>query len=70
MKRLAISLALTCVLSASAMAVDMPTCGLTADETTTAQTTPGDIPSTDSASPGEMPGVDVSILLTVLELVF
>lgn len=71
MKRFLATLALTCVLSGSALAGTIPTCGLTADEpTTTEPTGSGNIPSTDSTSLGEIPGVDVSILLTLLDLAF
>jgi hypothetical protein len=53
------------------LAGTIPTCGLTADEpTTTEPTGSGNIPSTDSTSLGEIPGVDVSILLTLLDLAF
>ncbi len=72
MKRFAMSLALLCVLSVSAFAGDVPTCGLqsSGNVPSTDSQSPGDVPSTDSASPGDMPAVDLSILLTVLDLVF
>jgi hypothetical protein len=70
MKRFLATLALTCVLSGSAFAGTIPTCGLTSEEPTTEATEPGHIPTSDSTSPGEMPGVDVSILLTLLDLAF
>lgn len=69
MKRFLTALALTCVLSGSALAGHIDTCGITASEPTTAETAmPGNMPSTDSTAPGEMTGVDVSILLTLLDL--
>ncbi len=49
MKRFVMTIALTCVLSASALAGDVPTVGVTAPpppETST-PTAPGEIPSTD-----------------------
>ena len=49
MKRFVISLALTCVFSFSAMAGEMPTCGIMTDEPTTE--TEGNVPSTDLENP-------------------
>lgn len=71
MKRFALTLVLACALSGTAMAGDVPSTGIVAappaiDETAT----PGDVPSTGSTAPGDMPTVDLSILLTVLSLVF
>ena len=63
MKRFLMTIALTCVLSASALAGDMPTCGVMS---------PSPSGTTASAtSPGEMPTVGLSALsalLTVLGL--
>ena len=72
MKRSLLALTLTCVLSVSAMAADIPTVGITSTEpdTTVETVSPGHIPSTDSTSPGDMRAVDLSILMTVLNLVF
>lgn len=61
MKRLMISLALTCVFSFSVMAGEMPTCGVAS---------PGDIPTGDSASPGEIPTDGLAVLLTIIDLAF
>ena len=71
MKRLVMTIALTCVLSGSVLAGDMPTCGLTADEPiTTEPASPGDVPFTGVTSPGEMPTGGLSVLLAALGLVF
>ena len=71
MKRFFAVLALTCVLSSVALAGDIDTCGLTAEEPATAETaSPGDVPSTDVTSPGEIPIGGLSILLTGFGLVF
>jgi hypothetical protein len=71
MRRLIATLVLTCALSGVSLGADIPTCGLTAEEpTTTETTTPGEIHTTDATAPGDIPGVDVTILLTVLDLVF
>ena len=69
MKRFAMAVVLACALSGTALAGLIPSTGITApppDETTQ----PGHIPSTDSASPGEVPATGLSILLTALDLVF
>jgi hypothetical protein len=71
MKRLLVSLALTCALSASVLAGDIPTCGTPGLACiTTEKTIPGDIPISDSTSPGDMPTVGFSAFLTILDLVF
>jgi hypothetical protein len=62
MKRFLTAVALTCVLSGSALAGDIPTCGITSeDSTTTETTTPGHIPSTDYAESDF-----VAVLLNIL----
>jgi hypothetical protein len=63
--------ALTCVLSVTALAGEMPTCGVTSpppDET--AQQRHRGIPSTGVTSPGDMPTCGLSVLLTAFGLVF
>lgn len=72
MKRFLIAIALTCVLSVSAFAGDIPmTVTATATPPPPEETAmPGDIPSTGSTSLGDMPNVDLSILLTLLDLAF
>ncbi len=57
MKRLVLAIALICALSGAALAGEVPTTGIV-----------GDIPSTDSSEPGEMPTIDLSVLLTILGL--
>ncbi len=73
MKRFAMTVVLACALSGTALAGDIPSTGIVApppppppDET--AQFS--NVSSTDSTSPGDMPALDLSILLTVLNLVF
>jgi len=73
MKRSLLALTLTCVFSVSAMAGTIPTCGAPDPPP------PGEIHNTDSPAPGdghtvgdpgEMPGVGLSALLTILDLAF
>lgn len=74
MKRVAMAVALACVLSVTALAGDVPSTDSPApppgDIHTTDPTSPGDVPTTDNASPGDMPGVDWSVVLTILDVVF
>jgi hypothetical protein len=76
MKRLLITLALTCVLSVSAMAGTIPTMGAApGDVPSTDCTAPGDIHTVDApcqipTAPGEMPTGGLSIVLAILDLVF
>ena len=71
MRRFLMTLALTCVLFGSALAGEMPTCGLTSEEPTMGEPAqPGHVPSTGSTSLGDIPRTDVAIWLTVLDLVF
>lgn len=71
MKRLLATLALTCALSGVSLGADIPTCGLTSEAPTTAETTsPGEVPTTAVTSPGDMPTCGLSLLLTALDLVF
>jgi hypothetical protein len=76
MKRFALALAFTCVLSATAVAGEIPSTGITSPPPppppgATAQTDlPGEILSTGVTSPGEMPTCGLSVLLTALGLVF
>lgn len=72
MKRFLIALALTCVLSGSALAGDVPTCGapVPASSETTETTSPGDITNGDSTSPGDVDTCGLSVLLTILDLAF
>ncbi len=61
MKRFVLAMALTCALSVTAMAGEIPSTGITA---------PGEVPTTGLTSPGDIPGVDLSIWLTILSLAF
>ena len=72
MRRFLITIALTCVLSGSALAGEMPTCGLqsSGEIPSTGLQSPGHVPSTDSTSPGTIPTCGVSILLTLIDLAF
>jgi hypothetical protein len=68
MKRLLLTIALTCVLSGSVLAGEMPTCGITSQEPETTAVS-GDIPSTDvGTTESEIPTL-LTILLTILSVV-
>jgi hypothetical protein len=64
MKRFLAALTLTCALSVSAMAGDIPTCGVTSPAPGETQTPPG------VTAPGEIPSVPLSVLLTILDFAF
>jgi len=71
MKRFVLALTLTCAFSSAALAGHIPTSGVAPpppppDE----MTATADIPSVGLTSSGDIPAVDLSILLTVLGLVF
>jgi hypothetical protein len=72
MKRFLVTLTLTCVLSGSALAGTIPTCGAPspAPDPNGIASQPGDIPTVGSTTPGDMPTVGLSALLTILELAF
>lgn len=72
MKRFLIALALTCVLSGSALAGEIPTCGIAspAPDGTAQTTSPGDIPTMGSTSPGDIDTCGLSVLLAILDLAF
>ena len=72
MKRLLIALALTCVLTGSALAEDVHTCGITSPSDEATETTaPGDVPSTDYQLPRDVETCGLTAtVLTMLDLVF
>ena len=73
MKRFLAALTLTCVLAGPALAGHIDTCGSPAPPppgATEDVTAPGEIPSTGYTSPGDMPTCGLSVVLTVLDLVF
>jgi hypothetical protein len=74
MKRFLVTLALTCVLSGTALAGEIPTMGVpspAAEPDGIAQATlPGDMPTMGSTSPADMPTCGLSVLLTILNLAF
>ena len=73
MKKFLMTIALTSVLSVSALAGDMPTVGAPAPAGTPST---GEMPTVGAPAPegtplpGDMPGVGLSVLLTILELAF
>ncbi len=69
MKRLLMTIALTCVLSGSALGGDMPTCGITSQEPETTAVS-GNIPISDVAptESDETPTL-LTILLAILSVV-
>lgn len=71
MRRFVLALTLTCAFSSVALAGHIPTSGVAPpppppDEITTS----GEVPSVGITSSGDMPAVDLTILLSVLGLVF
>lgn len=71
MKRFALSVALLCALSVSALAVDVPTVGAPSPHQADSADTPAPGPNfVAAASPGEMPGIGLSALLTILDWAF
>jgi hypothetical protein len=72
MKRLLVVLTLTCVLSVSAMAGDIPTIGAPSPAPTPNGMTaePGDMPTVGSTSPGDIPTCGMSVWLTILDFAF
>lgn len=72
MRRFLMAIALTCALSGAALAGEMPTCGIAppAPDETADIAVPGEMPTTGYASPGDMPTGGLSIVLTILDLVF
>lgn len=56
MKPFVLAVALTCVLSVSTLAGEMPTCGVLAPPLTPAATASGDMPTTGATTPGEIQG--------------
>jgi hypothetical protein len=67
MKRLLATFVLTCALSGVSLGADIPTCGVAAPAPDPVS---GEIPSTSFTSSGEIPTSGLSVLLTVLDLVF
>ena len=74
MKRLAMAVALSCALSITALAADIPTTDSPTpppgDIPTLPVSSPGDIPTTDSPSPGDIPSGGWSVVLTIVDLAF
>ena len=69
MKRFMLAVALTCALSVSAIAGEMPTMGAVAPTPTPAVTTaPGDMPTTGATAPGEIqwPGLLATVILAII----
>lgn len=72
MKRFLTTIALTCILSVSAWAGDMPTCGVmspppSGTTQTTGETTPGNV-ATDGLSEQESTNSALTVLLNILSL--
>lgn len=72
MKRFAMALVLACALSGTALAGDVPSTGIASPPPVPPDETAqfGNIPNTDSTSPGDGPTCGLSILLTILDLAF
>ena len=72
MKRFLVTLTLTCVLSVSAMAGSIPTCGAPAPDVPPVPITsePGEMPTVGSTAPGDIPTCGLSFVVTLLELAF
>ena len=72
MKRFLVALTLTCVLSVSAMAGDIPTIGAPSPGQTQGgdSTALGEIPSVNSPAPADIPTCGLSLVITLLDLAF
>jgi len=72
MKRFILTIALTCALAATGLAGEIHTAGAPepGEIHTTGGSSPGDVPSTGDALAGEIHSTDLSVVLTILDLVF
>jgi hypothetical protein len=72
MKRFAMSLILTAALVGTAMAGDIPSTGLVSSQPTQPDETAvnSNVPSTDLSLLSDMPAIDQTIVLAVLDLLF
>lgn len=72
MRRFLVTLTLTCVLSVSAFAAEIPTCGVTAPapEQTPETTQPGNIPTGDFEAVGHIDTCGLSVVMTLFDLAF
>ncbi len=71
MKRFLLALTLAGVLSSSALAGTIDTCGAPAPAPSGTETSsPGDMPTVGSTSPADIPTCGLSVLLTILDLAF
>jgi hypothetical protein len=69
MKRLVIAVALGCSLSGTALAGEIPSTDFAPPPPQSAALA-GIVPTSDSASPGEVPTSDLEVLLAILDLAF
>jgi len=67
MKRLLVALTLACVLSVSALAGDIPTCGVVSSPPDGTEAAPS---GNATAAPVDIPTGGVSIVLAILDLAF
>lgn len=72
MKRFVIAVALVCALSSSTLAGEVHSTGAPApgEVHTTGAPAPGDIPISGVPSPGDIPSDGLSVVLTILDLMF
>lgn len=70
MKRFLLALTFTCVLSASAMAGSIPTCGAPDPGETNGPPAPGDQGNGGIVDDGDQGSGNLAALLTILDLVF
>ena len=69
MRRLALAIALACVLLSVARAGDMHSTGVVASPTPSPATVPGEISSTGATTPGEIPTTEETTLTIILTLI-
>lgn len=70
MRRLALAIALACVLSSVARAGDMHSTGVVASPTPSPATVPGEMSSTGATTPGEIHTTEaLTIILTLISIV-
>ena len=69
MRRLALAIALACILSGAARAGEMPSTGVAAPPPPSTVTAAGEIPTTGLTAPGEISSTGGAVLTIILTLI-